>query len=212
MSSRTAPVASERPGFTGSGGGMPSRRRWRGRVIVAVVLVLIAGGVVAAVSGVFAGGGGSSGPGGNGSATSLVTVGRRTLSTQTQFNGTLGYAGSNTVFAQAHGTVTWLPGAGQVIGDGQVLYRVNGAPVVLLYGAVPAYRALAEGATGADVAQLNHDLVALGMRIPLMWTRPGMSSTGPPARGWRSCRTTSGWTRPASWILGMWCSCRLPRG
>ena len=30
-----------------------------------------------------------------------------------------------------------------------------------LYGAIPAYRALAEGATGADVAQLNHDLVAL---------------------------------------------------
>jgi putative peptidoglycan binding protein len=42
-----------------------------------------------------------------------------------------------------------------------VLYRVDEAPVVLLYGAVPAYRALADGATGSDVAQLNHDLVAL---------------------------------------------------
>jgi len=38
---------------------------------------------------------------------------------------------------------------------------VDQAPVVLLYGSVPAYRALAEGATGTDVAQLNHDLVAL---------------------------------------------------
>ena len=53
-----------------------------------------------------------------------------------------------------------------VIGKGQVLYRADQAPVVLLYGSIPAYRALAEGATaadcGADVAQLNHDLVSLG--------------------------------------------------
>ena len=63
--------------------------------------------------------------------------------------------------------MTWLPKVGQVVRQGQVLYRVDEAPVVLLYGATPAYRALAEGATaadvtGADVAQLNHDLVALG--------------------------------------------------
>ena len=65
------------------------------------------------------------------------------------------------------GTVTWLPKVGQVIRQGQVVYRVDEAPVVLLYGSTPAYRTLAEGATaadvtGADVAQLNHDLVALG--------------------------------------------------
>jgi hypothetical protein len=50
-----------------------------------------------------------------------------------------------------------------VIGQGQVLYRVNnGTPVFLLYGRVPAWRPLSEGATGADVRQLNHGLVALG--------------------------------------------------
>ena len=48
-----------------------------------------------------------------------------------------------------------------------MLYRVDGYPVMLLKGSTPAYRTLAEGATaadvtGADVAQLNHDLVALG--------------------------------------------------
>jgi multidrug efflux pump subunit AcrA (membrane-fusion protein) len=44
------------------------------------------------------------------------------------------------------------------------LYRVDQVPVVLLYGPIPAYRTLAEGETaaGGDVAQLNHDLVALG--------------------------------------------------
>ena len=44
-----------------------------------------------------------------------------------------------------------------------MLYRTgNGSPVVLLYGSVPDWRALDEGVTGADVSQLNHDLVALG--------------------------------------------------
>ncbi|HEX3841080.1 MAG TPA: HlyD family efflux transporter periplasmic adaptor subunit [Acidimicrobiales bacterium] len=63
---------------------------------------------------------------------------------------------------QASGTYTELPAPGQVISQGQVLYRVNDSPVVLLYGSTPAYRTLAAGATGADVAELNADLVALG--------------------------------------------------
>jgi multidrug efflux pump subunit AcrA (membrane-fusion protein) len=97
----------------------------------------------------------------NGSATSLSTVRRRSLSEHTQVNGALGYAGSYTVWSQAAGTVTWLPKTGQVVRQGQVLYRVDGEPVVLLYGA-PAWRTLAAEVTGPDVAQLNHDLVALG--------------------------------------------------
>src|SRR6266508_3159476 len=162
MSGGATPAISERADLAGSGG-RRGRLRW---VIVAVVLVLVAAGAFVAVSGVVDSGGGNS-TGGNGSATSLATVERRSLSEQMQVNGTLGYAGSYTVLGQAHGTVTWLPKAGAVIRDSRVLYRVDGAPVVLLYGSTPAYRALAEGATaadvtGADVAQLNHDLVALG--------------------------------------------------
>ena len=76
---------------------------------------------------------------------------------------TLGYAGSYPVTGPGGGTLTWLPSAGQVIGQGRVLYRVdNGSPVVLLYGGVPAWRDLGGGVAGADVSQLNHDLVALG--------------------------------------------------
>jgi hypothetical protein len=135
------------------------RRRW---AIVAVVLALAATGAVAVAGGLFDGGGGGSGSSDYGSATSLATVARRSLSETTQLNGTLGYEGSYTVLSRAHGTVTWLPKAGAVIRDGQVVYRVDQAPVVLLYGRIPAFRALAEGATGADVAQLNHDLVELG--------------------------------------------------
>ncbi len=76
---------------------------------------------------------------------------------------TLGYAGSWTVTGQGGGTLTKLPPAGRVIGQGQVLYRVdNGSPVVLLYGTVPDWRALGEGMSGADVVELNHNLVSLG--------------------------------------------------
>lgn len=98
--------------------------------------------------------------------TSLATVTRQDLSSQTAVNATLGYAGSYSAVNEAQGHVTWLAAVGQVIGQGQVLYRVDGNPVVLLYGSTPAYRSLAEGAsasavTGTDVAELNADLVAL---------------------------------------------------
>ena len=105
--------------------------------------------------------------GGNGSASGLAPVTRQDLSAQTEVNATLGYQGSYTVINQAQGTYTHLPSAGQVITPGQVLYQVNGSPVVLLRGSTPAYRSLSEGTyasdmTGADVAELNADLVALG--------------------------------------------------
>jgi multidrug efflux pump subunit AcrA (membrane-fusion protein) len=67
------------------------------------------------------------------------------------------------VRGQGGGKLTWLPLAGQVIRQGHALYKTdNGSPVVLLYGSVPDWRPLDEGVTGADVSQLNHDLVALG--------------------------------------------------
>ena len=88
---------------------------------------------------------------------------RTTIAATTPVAATLGYAGSYTVLGLGSGTLTWLPPAGKVIHQGQVLYRVdNGTPVVLLYGTVPDWRVLGEGVSGADVAQLNHDLVRLG--------------------------------------------------
>ena len=103
----------------------------------------------------------------NADPTGLATVARQDLSEQTQVSATLGYAGSYSVVNQAQGTVTALPAVGQIVSQGQVLYRVSGAPVVVLYGTTPAYRSLSEGAyasavTGTDVAELNADLVALG--------------------------------------------------
>jgi len=150
-------------------------RRPGGWLAAGLVVVLAAGGAVGAWrAGVFAPAG-SSGPGPPGRpepATQAVI--REDLSATTPVSATLGYAGSYPVTGPGGGTLTWLPPVGQVIGQGRVLYRVdNGSPVVLLYGGVPAWRDLGEGVTGADVSQLNHDLVALGDAA-----RSGISAAG----------------------------------
>jgi hypothetical protein len=90
-------------------------------------------------------------------------VTRQDLAQTMPVTATLGYGGSYQVTGPGGGKLTWLPAAGRVIRQGQVLYRIgNGSPVLLLYGSVPAWRPLAEGTTGHDVRQLNRDLVKLG--------------------------------------------------
>jgi hypothetical protein len=146
----------------GRGPGRRPRRRRRRVALAGTVAAVAAAGAAIAVTGPFSGPTGS-GAVGNAAGTSLATIMRQTLESQTPVNGTLGYGGHYGVTAKGSGTITWLPAAGQVIRQGQVLYRVdNGTPVYLLYGRVPAWRALSEGLTGADVLQLNHDLVRLG--------------------------------------------------
>jgi hypothetical protein len=146
-------------------GGLPDERRGRRKTpwLIAAAVVLVAAGVSVAIVNPFASGG-SSRPGvaGNADPTSLATVARQGLSSQTQVSATLGYAGSYSVVNQAAGTVTAVPAVGQVVSQGQVLYQVSGAPVVLLYGSTPAYRTLSSGTSGPDIQELNTDLVSLG--------------------------------------------------
>lgn len=66
------------------------------------------------------------------------------------------------VINHARGTYTDLPQPGDEVGCGEVLYRVDDEPVLLLCGGVPAYRALQVGDTGRDVRQLNGDLHVRG--------------------------------------------------
>ena len=98
---------------------------------------------------------------------STAKVEKGTLSAVVSLDGTLTYqarpdGSPYSVINQSPGTVTWLPAVGQVVEQGQVSERVNDTPVVLLYGSTPAYRTLSAGMTGADVTELNTDLVALG--------------------------------------------------
>jgi hypothetical protein len=148
------------------------RSRLRFRWVAAALTVLVAGALTAAWS---AGDLSAGAPAGNQGlpppATQAVT--RQNLSASTPVTGTLGYAGSYTVRGRS-GTLTWLPMQGQLISQGQVLYRTdNGAPTVLLSGRVPAWRALVPGVTGADVAQLNRDLVALADAASAQLTAAG---------------------------------------
>ena len=62
----------------------------------------------------------------------------------------------------ARGTYTELPAAGDKVDCGNVLYRVNDKPVLLLCGTVPAYRALHVGDAGQDIRQLNRNLHVRG--------------------------------------------------
>jgi peptidoglycan hydrolase-like protein with peptidoglycan-binding domain len=102
-------------------------------------------------------------PAGSQPATTTAAVAARDLRAQEQVQGTLGYGEVRTVANQRQGTITWLPEEGTVVRRGQPLYRVDGRPVQLLYGKLPAWRELSVGVDdGPDVRQLERNLVALG--------------------------------------------------
>jgi multidrug efflux system membrane fusion protein len=139
------------------GGGRKGRRGALAATVAAALIV--AGALVLALGG------------GDGGATAASTsaagptgmVERRTLAERLTATGTIGYAGETTVLARLSGTVTALPGPGDVVHRGERLYGLAAEPVLLMYGTVPAYRTLAEGVSdGADVEQLKRNLVALG--------------------------------------------------
>lgn len=152
-----AEVATERAGRLRRGLAAAGGRRVA--VAAATVALLAAGALAPAL-------GGSDSGATAGSATdggSVGTVERRTLAELLTAGGTIGYAGETTVLARLSGTVTALPAVGDVVRRGEELYGIGGEPVLLMYGAVPAYRALAEGAAeGPDVEQLERNLKALG--------------------------------------------------
>jgi hypothetical protein len=89
------------------------------------------------------------------------------LAAMVSLDGTLTYRARSdgspySAINQASGTYTQLPAAGHKVGCGDVLYRVDDDPVLLLCGAVPAYRDLGRGDEGRDVRQLNRNLHELG--------------------------------------------------
>lgn len=60
------------------------------------------------------------------------------------------------------GTVTQLVPEGAILDQGDVMLTVDGEPVVLLLGTVPAYRLMEVGTEGEDVRQLQEALLDLG--------------------------------------------------
>ena len=100
-------------------------------------------------------------------STDTVNVEKGELSAMVSQGGTLTYRARSDgspypVINRARGVYTELPESGDRVGCGDVLYRVNDRPVLLLCGTVPAYRALHVGLKGRDVRQLNRNLRQLG--------------------------------------------------
>lgn len=92
----------------------------------------------------------------------LVT--RRDLADTQDFDATLAFADERPVVAALTRTVTAVPAAGRTVQPGTALYRLDGAPVILLDGSTPAWRPLEEGMTrGADVRELERNLIRLGL-------------------------------------------------
>jgi peptidoglycan hydrolase-like protein with peptidoglycan-binding domain len=91
-------------------------------------------------------------------------VERRDLVESDEFGGELGYGAESKVAGHGGGVITTLPDLGSTIGRGDPLWEVDGAPGPrLLFGDRPMWRELRRGVDdGADVRQLEENLVALG--------------------------------------------------
>lgn len=102
-----------------------------------------------------------------------ATVVERTLTVVEELTGSLGHGDQWAIGAGSPGTITGLPEVGDLIENGGTLFEVNGEPTILLYGEMPAWRALGEGTSGPDVQQLEASLAALGygtdMTIDQTW-------------------------------------------
>jgi peptidoglycan hydrolase-like protein with peptidoglycan-binding domain len=126
-----------------------------------VVGVLAVAGTAAAAAVGF-GGAGASTPQRSTLPPATAQVTKQTLIDQQKESGTLGYGRETSVANRLAGTVTALTDVGATVRRGETLFRVDNTPVLLLYGTLPAYRALAPGAEGADVKQFEQELRNLG--------------------------------------------------
>ena len=81
-----------------------------------------------------------------------------------QIPGTLGYTAPwQLVHPGPPGVLTAVAAPGSTVRRGQMVYEVDGAPVVLLHGSRPVWREFAAGMPpGEDVRQLEQNLAALG--------------------------------------------------
>jgi multidrug efflux pump subunit AcrA (membrane-fusion protein) len=133
------------------------RRTWAPAIAAVLVALAATGGVVAVSDGTKAA------PAAQGPPVSTAAVEQGPLAAVVSLNGTLSYraradGSPYPVINRARGTYTALPEVGAKVGCGDVLYRVDDRPVLLLCGTVPAYRDLHQGDVGRDVRQLNRNL------------------------------------------------------
>jgi multidrug efflux system membrane fusion protein len=89
-------------------------------------------------------------------------VAQQTLKDTETADGELGFGTTSAAVNRVAGTTTGVPDSGQELRRGNTVYSVDNKPTTLLYGALPAYRRLADGSEGTDVLQLEQNLSAMG--------------------------------------------------
>ena len=115
-----------------------------------------------------------------------AAVVRTDLVAREQIPGTLGYlAPWQLVHPGPPGVLTGVAAPGTTVRRGQMVYEVDGAPVVLLHGSRPVWREFAPGMPpGEDVRQLEQNLAALGFRVSTVDDR-FTSATQAAIRAWQ---------------------------
>lgn len=137
------------------------RKRWVLAGACVLVAATVTGGVVASSSATHATVAEQE------SSVNTAKVKEGKLSAMVSMYGTLTYRARPdgrpySVTNQARGTYTKLPDDGDKVACGDVLYRVDDNPVLLLCGTLAAYRDLQVGEVGNDVRELNQNLHKLG--------------------------------------------------
>jgi hypothetical protein len=89
-------------------------------------------------------------------------VAQQTLKDTESADGELGFGTTSAAVNRTAGTITGVPDSGQEFRRGHTVYSVDNKPTTLMYGALPAYRKLADGSEGTDVLQLEQNLSAMG--------------------------------------------------
>ena len=117
-----------------------TRRKWW---VLGGVGMLITTGAVVAVSVL----GEDSAPEFVGATVNTAEVIRIDLADETIYEAILGRPVAGEFTAGIAGTVTWVPEAGTLVTSGEALFAINNAPILLVNGAVPAYRDFQLGGT-----------------------------------------------------------------
>lgn len=120
-----------------------SRKWWLWGGLVALVAI-----AVAAI--VFALGNGDS-PKPVAEAINTAEVTRTDLADETIYDATLGRPVAGELTAGRAGTVTWLPEPGTLVTSGEALFAIDDVPILLVNGAIPAYRDFGLGDTNVTV-------------------------------------------------------------
>ena len=128
------------PDGDGDGGAAPvivRRRRWPW---IAALAVIAAG---AGAWWLLAGNGSDAGTAANGGEIGFEEVVVTDMQQVETLDGTLGFEAGDPVVSLLGGTVTETPEAGAILTEGDVLFRVDDRPVVLMYGDLPAWQTMA---------------------------------------------------------------------